>query len=412
MSALSQLTNVSIDGQGWVRMPEHRTSNRSTIAFDVLQTEAELDALMPDWLELFARAGSSNPFAHPAWLRTWLQTFVPPPERRRILAARRGGELIGLAPFYYRPVGRSRSLQLAGAPTQEDPLTELSEVLVLPEARRQLLRALLGELVAEHADGCDWIGLTLPSAHGWFNDDWIPESWRRGGAFSVHKSIRPFSIMPLGPSWDELPLKRNLKNAIRRTENRHARLDGRVSTRLVTGADVSEAAQHVQRLHALRARAERGILHPDYFGDPRVSDLGVSGVARLAETGNAYVALCEIDGEPVAGRVALRAGGSTFVSYSGLDPRHWQLGSLTLLLATVAQQAIEQGDRSLNLSLNPDPAKQRWTQEIEIHNEFVVVAPSRRSRFLFSLFWQARFARVLRQRIRLAAAEIRPDENS
>ncbi|HEY2777896.1 MAG TPA: GNAT family N-acetyltransferase [Gaiellaceae bacterium] len=378
---------------------------RSSITFEVLQTNAALAELEPEWRELFHRSGTSNPFAHPGWLGSWLETFVPSPDRRRILAARRNGELIGVAPFYYRPVGHGRTLQLAGAPIQEDPLTEVSEVLVLPAARRQLLPALVRELAAEHADGCDWLALTLPASHGWFNDDWIPDAWRRRGAFSAHKSTRPFSVMPLGPSWDELPLHRNLKNAINRAENRHARLADRVAVRILTGTAVSEGAEQVQRLHRLRATARRGAIHPDYFVDPRISKLGTIGVQRLAETDNACVVLCEIDGEPVAGRIALRAGGSAFVSYSGLDPRFWQLGSLTLLLVTIAQRAIEQGDRMLNLSLNPDPAKQRWTKQIEIHNEFVVVAPSRRSRLLFSLFWQARSARVLRQQIQRSGAE-------
>ena len=154
---------------------------RSSITFDVLQANAALEDIEPEWHELFLRTGSSNAFAHPGWLRTRLQAFVPSPDQRRILAARRDGELIAIAPFDDRMVGRGRTLQLAGAPTQEDPLTELSEVLVLPEARRQVLRALVGELVAEHADRCDWIGLTLPPDHGWFNEDWIPPVWRRRG---------------------------------------------------------------------------------------------------------------------------------------------------------------------------------------------------------------------------------------
>jgi CelD/BcsL family acetyltransferase involved in cellulose biosynthesis len=379
---------------------------RQTITFDLFRTEDELDTLTASWHELFERSGTQNAFAHPAWMRTWLRLFVPEPKNRCILAVRRGGSLVGLAPFYYRRVGHGRTLQLAGAPVDKDPLTELSEVLALPEARRQVLRALFSELVTEHADGCDWLGLTLPPEHGWFNEDWIPQAWRASGAFSMHKTVRSFSVLPLAERWEDLPLKRNLRNAIRRSENRHGKLDGRVVVRLSTGDDVAEAARRVQDLHRLRARADRGVLHNDYFGDPRVAELGASGVSALAESGNAYVALCELDGEPVAGRIALRAGGSTFVSYSGLDPQQWQLSSPTLLLAAIARRAIEQGDRSLNLSLNPDAAKQRWTQQIEIHNEFVVVAPSVRSRFLFSLFWQARFGRVLRDQRRAALRSV------
>jgi CelD/BcsL family acetyltransferase involved in cellulose biosynthesis len=377
-----------------------RATRTATISFDLLRTEAELDAVEPAWGELVDRSGSTNAFAHPAWLRVWLRTFVPEPDRRVILAVRRGGELVGLAPYYRRRVGRARTLQLAGAPTHEDPVTELSEVLVLPEARRPVLRALVSELVTEHAAGCDWIGLTLPPEHGWFDDDWIPEPWRRRGSFSAHKSVRPFSILPLADTWEEQPLKRNLKNAIRRSENRHARLGERVRLRLVEGEAVSDAARTIQSLHRMRAAGDRGRMHHDYFGDDRVVRLGVEGAAALARDGRAYAALCEIDGTPAAGRLVLRSGGTSFLSYSGLDPEHWELSSPTLLLTSIARRAIDVGDAVLNLSLNPDAAKQRWTQQIELHNEFVIVAPSQRSRLLFTLFWQARFARMLRDRRR------------
>jgi CelD/BcsL family acetyltransferase involved in cellulose biosynthesis len=373
------------------------------IEFERLRTDDELSALEPAWRELFERSGTANPFVHPAWLMTWLRQFVPEPDRRRVLALRRSGELIAVAPFYLRRVGGGRTLQLAGAPAQEDPLTELSEVLALPGARRQVLRALVEELVGEHASGCDWFGLTLPPEHGWFDDDWIPWDWRRRGAFSMHKSARAFPIVALAESWEAMPLKPNIRNAVRRSENRHARLGSSVELRFEDGPRARAAAGEVQDLHRQRANGHRGPAHHDYFADPRVAELAAVGTSALAEAGHAYVTVCEIDGAPAAGRVVLRAGGQSFLSYSGLDPAHWQLGSPTLLLTEIIRRSIADGDRALNLSLNPDSAKQRWTQRIELHNEFVVVAPSRRSRALFSLFWQARFARALRDRRRYAS---------
>jgi CelD/BcsL family acetyltransferase involved in cellulose biosynthesis len=383
--------------------------SRSSLDFGAVQSDDELEQLAPSWEELFAASGSRNPFAHPAWLREWLRMFVPDASRRRILTVRRGGSLVAVAPFYYRRVGGGRTLQLAGAPSREDPLTELSEVLVLPEARRQVLRAVVRELVHEHAARCDWFGITLPQEHGWFDDDWIPSDWRRRGAFSMHKSVRPFSVLPLPESWDELRLKRNLKNAINRSENRHAKLGSEVQLTFVAGDGTREAAAAVQDLHARRARAEQGLVHRDYFQDTQTAAFAVAGTAALAEAGHAYVALCEIGGEPVAGRVVLRAGGATFLSYSGLDARFWQLSTPTLLMTAIVRRAIEQGDRVLNLSLNPDPAKQRWTQQVEIHNEFVVVGPARRSRLLFSLFWQARFGRALRDKRRFGGVAVAGD---
>lgn len=376
---------------------------RAPLQFEVLQSDAELEGFLPAWTDLFDRSRTRNAFAHPSWLGHWLRQFVPEAARRRILAVYRGDELVAVAPFYYRRVGGGRTLQLAGAPQQEDPLTETSEVLSLPETRRQVLRALIEQLVLEHADGCDWIGLTLPSDHGWFDDDWIPQVWSRHGAFSMLKSVRPYAVLPLAESWEQMPLKRNVRNAVRRSENRHARLGDRVEVRIAEGDAVRDAALEVQHLHRRRAVGERGLRHNDYFDDMRISELAVEGPASLARTGNAYAALCLVDGQPAAGRVVLRAGGEAFLSYSGLDPRHWELSSPTLLISEVIRRAIADGDTSLNLSLNPDSAKQRWTQSIDAHHEFVIVGPSRRSRTVFSLFWQARSARALRDKRRAAA---------
>ncbi len=221
----------------------------------------------------------------------------------------------------------------------------------------------------------------------------------------MHKSVRPFSILPLAASYEDVPLKRNVKSHIRRAENRHAGLEETVEIRFAVGSDVAEAAASVQQLHRDRAAGRVGVVHTDYFGDDRVGRLALDGLTGLGELGDAYVALCEIGGRPVAGRVVLRAGGRSFLSYSGFDTALWRLSSPTLVLSAVIERAIADGDRALNLSLNPDSAKQRWTERVEVHNEFVLVGPARRSRALFSLFWQARSARALRDKRAAVARE-------
>src|SRR5579871_1574480 len=211
---------------------------RAPLRFEVLRTDEELEGFAPAWTELFLRSGTRNPFAHPAWLLVWLREFVPEAAGRRILPVYRGDELVAVAPYYERRIGGGRTLQLAGAPTQEDPLTETSEILSLPETRRQVLRALVEQLALEHGEGCDWIGLTLASEHGWFDDDWIPAVWRRRGAFSMLKSVRPYAVLPLAESWEAMPFKPNTRNAVRRSENRHARLGSRVEIRIAEGDDL------------------------------------------------------------------------------------------------------------------------------------------------------------------------------
>ena len=82
---------------------------RAPLRFEVLRTDEELEGFAPAWTELHAEAGSRNPFAHPAWLLTWLRQFVPDPGRRRILTIFRGDSLVAVAPYYERQIGGGKT---------------------------------------------------------------------------------------------------------------------------------------------------------------------------------------------------------------------------------------------------------------------------------------------------------------
>ena len=375
-----------------------------SLTFDTLTRDVDLRRLEPEWLELFGRSQTQNPFAHPAWVLSWLAGYAPTPQARLVVTARQSGELVCVAPFYRRAYGvgpvKAACLQLVGSsPGPDDPLTEMCEILVLPDGRRRLIRGVLHHLIADHAGAHDWIGLSLPPQQGWFDDEWLPDAWRKRGAYAVHKDVRPFVVLPLPSSWEELTLKRNLKEAIRRSKNRLAALDPPPQVVLAEGEAVLPAVDRIQELHRQRALLRGHIDHDDYFDDAVTMQLAHSGAAGLAQSGHAAAALLEIGDRPVAGRLLLRANGSVFLSFSGADPDYWALGASTSLIVACIRQAIERGDRLLNLSLNPDGAKLRWSEQLELHNEFIAVGPSRRAQRLFELFWHARANRALaRQR--------------
>jgi len=46
-----------------------------------------------------------------------------------------------------------------------------------------------------------------------------------------------------------------------------------------------------------------------------------------------------------------------------------------------------------NLSQHPEEGKLRSSETLELHNDFIVVAPRQRSRLAFSLYWQVSSAR-------------------
>jgi CelD/BcsL family acetyltransferase involved in cellulose biosynthesis len=65
---------------------------------ECIASQAELDALAPEWADLWCGVAHAHPFQSPAWLLTWWRHFGT--GALRILATREGGELVGVLPLY------------------------------------------------------------------------------------------------------------------------------------------------------------------------------------------------------------------------------------------------------------------------------------------------------------------------
>lgn len=375
----------------------------SAFVFEHVTSDDSLARLEPEWLELFARSGTRNPFAHPAWVRAWLQHFAPRADQRVIVTARFEGQLVAVAPLAARAHGPSlfhaRSLELVGAgPALADRFTEMTEILVARERRRRTLRALLHHLTLERPTDWDWLVVTLPPDQGWFEDDWLPAAWLRRGARALHRATLPFVVMPLPSTWGEMPLKHNMKEAIRRSKNRLAAGAAPPEVLFAEGAETVTAIARLQELHSRRATVVGHRAHDDYFARDATARFARDGALALAGAGNATVAELNVGGATIASRLVLHANDALFLSYSGADPERWRLGAPTFLIAACIRRAIEQGDKLVNLSLIPDSAKLRWSEQLELHNEFVVVAPTQRAQRMFAAYWHARASRALRRR--------------
>jgi CelD/BcsL family acetyltransferase involved in cellulose biosynthesis len=385
--------------------------SRSLYSFDALHTDAELEAFEGEWAELFGRSRTHDPFVHPAWALPWLRHYVPDPGDRLVIAVRRERELVGLAPLYVHCYGfgplRCRTLQLVGSgPRATDHLTEMSEILVLPEDRRRILRALLHHLSLE-IGGWDWLALTLPARQGWFEHEWLPNAWRRRGANIVHKAVRTFVVLRLPGCWSDLPLKRNLKEALRKSSER-LEAEGTVEISFAEGDDVPGAIGTLIALHRQRASVIDHLRHDDYFGHGSAEGFARAAAAGMAAYDSAAVSVLRLDGEPIAGRLLLGVNRGVFFSFSGLEPRHWRLGASAALTAAAIRRAIEHGDKRVNFSSSPDSGKLRWSEQLDFQHEFLVVAPSRHSRLLFSLWWQHRARRLLVGSRRLVVDQLAP----
>ena len=364
----------------------------------LIRTRQELRQLIPEWTRLFYDSAPPNPFAHPEWMSTWAKHYVAS-DQLYVAAARHHGELVGVVPLYLQRhrVGPKLvvSARLLGTGSDER-ITELPQILIHPHARRNTLSSLMRFLAKQEGEW-DWLEFILTPDQGW-------PYWVGGGldpdVSIVHKATRRCVVLPLPKTWHELRagLKRNVKESIRRGVNRLSR-GGHVwdiVDVIDESLDLESALSQLALLHRMRAQMPEKIEHPNYLAG-RHEAFYRDAVRRMFEAGHAVPTFLRVDGIPVAGRLILQANGAVFYSLSGLDPNWWWHNTPTTLMAESLRRAIERGGTVANLSLGPDVSKLRWSEQLEMHEEFVMIGNRLRSRLAFSLFWQLRAADLLRR---------------
>jgi hypothetical protein len=334
-------------------------------------------------------------------LLAWAEVYVSDGDLC-LLSLRRDGELIAVAPLYrtqlleraYRRAPLMQVLRPLGI-GNSIPITEVPEILTLdPSGRKALPHVVRGLL--EHGGAWDWLELTLTPHQGWFDPEWIAPVGQRPPAAAFHTRTRACVVAPLPPEWPAFraSLGRNVRESIRRGENRLHRRDHswRFVDRFEDQDAVDTALSHLTKLHRARAGLERGPYHPDYLQREAAREFLGRATKRLLETSSATPALLEVDGDVVAARLLLHAGGETFFSLSGFAPDWWEFGVATTIVAEALRARIERGDTCANFSTGPERSKLRWSRELRLHHDFVLVRKRPRSSLAFGAFWTMRAA--------------------
>lgn len=354
-------------------------------------------AIAAEWAELAETAGTRNPFNHPDWLMPWAERFLRPSEQVWLLAARRSGRLVGVAPFYRRSwgAGLAHSMQLWGTGRHSD-LIELPQLLLDRERPRTVARALVARLCAE-SSAWDWADVPLEDPL-WLEPDWLP----RGGEVTVlTKTIRPNVVLPIE---DGRPaMKRNLRESLRRARNRLDRsYPGGWSVSCATDrGDLPGALSDLRRLHHERALLAGKKRHPNALAQETDWSFLSAVVIASAERGGASIYRLLVQDRAVAALLVLRTRQCSYFLLSGMSQQSWEFSPVTLLQGRATDDAVALGHRWVNLSTGPDTAKLRWAEELAMNPEFVLIPDRPFSRILFGAYWQASAAaQVARERAR------------
>jgi CelD/BcsL family acetyltransferase involved in cellulose biosynthesis len=352
----------------------------------------EVRAFANEWAQFAEAAGACNPFTHPDCLMPWAERFLRPSDQIWLLTARQQNRLVGVAPFYrrsYRP-RLAHSMQLWGT-GRDSRLIELPQLLLDQEQPRAAARALVAWLCSDSVTW-DWAVVPLENPL-WLEPGWLP----RGGQVTVlTKTVRASVVMPITQD-SPPPLKRNVRESLRRSRNRLDRaFPGQWSvSRTADGADLVPALEDLAVLHADRSRMAGKEQHPNALGRPAERSFLHAWVSASAQRGGVCLYRLLVRDRAIAALLVLRAQDCTYFLLSGMNEQSWEYSPTTLLQWCAIEDAVALGHRWVNMSVGPDTAKLRWSEQLTKSAEFILTPDRARSRVAFAGYWQVSAAMQL-----------------
>lgn len=324
--------------------------SHSPIHVQVVDDPEAFAALRGEWDSLLAASDEASVFQSWEWLATWWKHLAG--ERRlSLLAVRRSGELVALAPWCVRPSRLLPArLEMLGTGTVG---SDYLDVII----RRGHADAALDAL-ADHVEG---LGTALDLRQLGASSRAV-ELGVRLGARGFRTSARGSDVCPYlrlaGHDWNSLlqtlgPEHRaNVRRRIRKLEERGASL--REAT---CDASRREILATLLRLHELRWSTRGG---SDAFGARGVSAFHEEATHLALERGWLRLYSLDLDGRPAAALYGLRYGGRFSFYQSGFDPAHSRSSVGLVLLALSIRRAIQEGAEEFDLLHGDEGYKFLW----------------------------------------------------
>ncbi|HEV7937924.1 MAG TPA: GNAT family N-acetyltransferase [Solirubrobacteraceae bacterium] len=329
----------------------------------MLTTEllTDLSALRPlcaEWDELSLAA--QMPMMSSACVLAWWTHMAPETALPRIVAARDGERLVGLAPFYVDPAVRRGRLDL------RLPGIELAARLapLAVEGRESEVTDALTRALSNSHPRADVLALEgSPISMTWasaLRASWPGHLRPLSNSYSIH-SCPIVSLQEESHAAWLASKSSNFRSQMRRLGRQFAAAGGmrRSSTldTLATDVDI------FMRLHASRWEG-RGESHLLTKRDATVAALVDIGV-KLVESGQFRMRLLEVDGEPISAQLFLATGGRVLYVNGGWDERFARLKPPMVGILDMIEEAFERGEQCLDLGVGDQPYKGRFADRDE-----------------------------------------------
>ena len=315
---------------------------------------AALQALQPEWQQLWRRAPNATPFQSPQWLLPWWRHLGR--GKLATVAVRSGthGQLVALAPLYVYTDARCglRHLFPLGIAT-----SDYLDWLVLPGWEQDALRCLAAHL-ARHAgdwDLLEWPQLRLAASLLALA---APPGWR-----SQLDPAEPSPVLMLGPSpsRDAPPIAPAMAANLQYCRRRAART-GALAYETADQQTVAALLEGLARLHR-RRWALRG--WPGVLDDECVLAWHREAASQLLRAGLLRLYGLRLDGELIAVLYCLTDAEPAhqrrcYYYLGGFEPSRQALSPGTLLVGHAIEQAMEEGAQAFDFLRGGEPYKYRW----------------------------------------------------
>ncbi len=312
----------------------------------LVDDEASLAALEPDWWKLWRACPAATPFASPAWLLHWWEAFRP--GRLATVAVRQDGRLVGLAPLWLENGPQGRRLLPLGI-----GITDHLDVLLHPHAPDA------GPAIVEAV-------LSRPDWGIWSLEELPPDAMALGFPLPDAEITDHGACPVLSLEGEHVPSPKRRK--LRMSLNRVGRRNGQV----VAPNDFAGFLDDLIRLHGARWR-ERG--EPGVLDDPVVRRFHEAAIPRLAAAGLARLFTLTIETRVVGAYYGLHHRDRAYAYLGGFDPAFAFESPGTVLMGHAIEAARREGAREFDLLRGQEPYKYEWGARDRVNRRLTLRRP-------------------------------------
>jgi CelD/BcsL family acetyltransferase involved in cellulose biosynthesis len=318
----------------------------SEFAAEIVTDTVGLEALEPEWWELWRRMPTATPFQSPAWLIPWWRRFHP--GALSTAAVRHRRRLVALAPCYIENAELRRLLPIGMS------ISDYLDVLIDPAFAAPAAAAIASAM--SRTDGWD----------RWELEELAPAAAARGlpvppgcRCESFEQSSCPVLVLRAGVDAVDSLLSSSQRRHLKLARNRATRR-GEMEMRRVGEYEIGAFLAELCRLHTKRwaGRSEDGVL-----ADSRVAAFHRESMPLLHDAGMAQLYLALLDATPVAAVYGMSHCSRIYLYLTGFDPEYAFESPGRMLLAHVVEEALRTGMQEVHFLRGREPYKLEWRPE-------------------------------------------------